>query len=381
MTDTTYKLTGFGDFLERRRVTFLEPLPAVRVCSICRLVPPDTELLPCCHVVCAEPCGSLVVAAGSCPLDERLVTTASVTSFKFEQSEIEQLLVRCLNGVHNCSVICKLSELREHVLACLGDEVKCSECGEGVRRDAAAGHFRSCISTATSTNQSVRSTNVPEEVAKGVACMKRDLGKLRELVSTEVAVKDAVISGVNSLAEDALRLETQLIALAKENADLNGLSRASALAVVAPGPYRAASARGSAITLCKFDKVNASRGSVVKSELYTLLGYTFRLWCRLYTDPSPASYYFYLVFCSGSWDGFLEWPFSRRIMLVIPHLRDEGQDIRLEGFKNLCVYPYRTKPQVNEPNGSIRFESVTEEQIMMGGFLHDGDLYVNIEFV
>lgn len=175
MADTTYTLTGFGNFLERRRVTFLEPLPAVRVCSLCGLVAPKMQLLPCCHVVCAEPCGSLVADVGSCPLDERPVTTASVISLAFDQSEIEQLLVRCLNGVRNCSVTCKVGELREHVLACLGDEVMCSKCGEGVRRGAAAAHFRRCISSASSTNQSVSSTNVPDDVAR----IKRHLEKLR----------------------------------------------------------------------------------------------------------------------------------------------------------------------------------------------------------
>ncbi|KAL3192515.1 hypothetical protein MRX96_058935 [Rhipicephalus microplus] len=187
--------------------------------------------------------------------------------------------VRCLNDVRNCSVTCKVGELKEHVLACLGDEVTCSQCGEGVRRGTAAAHLRRCISSASSTNQSVSSTNVPDDVAR----MKRHLEKLRELVSTEVVEKDAVVSGVNSVAEEASRLETRLIALAKENAYLKGPSLAS---YIAPGPYRSASARGTAITLCKLRKVGSMRCSSVESELYTLLGYTFRVWCERNTETT-----------------------------------------------------------------------------------------------
>ncbi|XP_049513593.1 RING finger protein 151-like [Dermacentor silvarum] len=129
MTDATYTLTGFGVFLERRRLTFVEPLPAIRVCSICGLVPSSTQLLPCCHVVCDGPCGRQVKAAGSCPLDGRTVTTSSDVHFKFEQSELEQLLVRCLNGTDICTFVGKLSELVEHLFACECDAVECSKRG------------------------------------------------------------------------------------------------------------------------------------------------------------------------------------------------------------------------------------------------------------
>lgn len=199
------------------------------------------------------------------------------------------------------------------------------------------------------------------------------------MVSTEVVEKDAVVSGVNSVAEEASRLETRLIALAKENAYLKGPSLAS---YIAPGPYRSASARGTAITLCKLSKVGSMRCSSVESELYTLLGYTFRVWCGRNTETKPTSYCFRLLFCRGLWDSFLVWPFSKRIVFVIPHLRDESKDIRLEVSENsLRGYLQRSKPQVNEPNCDIWFESVTEEQILIGSFFHDDDLYVNIEFV
>ncbi|XP_037529005.1 RING finger protein 151 [Rhipicephalus sanguineus] len=232
MTAMTYTLTGFAPFLELRRVTFLEPLPAVRVCSVCGMVPSCTALLPCCHVVCKGPCGRQVETDKRCPLDGRLVTAASIMQHNFEQSELEQLLVHCLNGADNCSFTCKLGELRGHVSECFSDIVECAKCRRQVRRDAAASHCRTCGGSATSTTGDVCG-DVVEEVAR----MREDLEKLRGRVSEEDTVNAVVVNDVNSLAQRAVHLEAQLVSLVKENAKLKGpILAGSPDVMVATGP-------------------------------------------------------------------------------------------------------------------------------------------------
>ncbi|KAH7981058.1 hypothetical protein HPB49_021214 [Dermacentor silvarum] len=367
MTDATYTLTGFGGFLEQRRITFTEPLAAVRVCSICGLVPSSTQLLPCCHVVCDGPCGRQVKAAGSCPLDGRHVTTSSVVPFKFEQSELEQLLVRCLNGAANCTFTGKLSDLGEHLLACECDSVECSKCGGRVRRNEAASHSRTCCDSATSMTRVVSGTNALVAV-EDTARMKQDLEKLREFVSKEEAAKDAIVNDVNCLGERAARLEAQLMSVVKEIADLNCPSPE----VFPHGQYYTASGRGSAITFCKLREQSSPSMYRVEGKLCTLQGYTFYVTC--YVD---SCYKFELTLRSGPWDDYVDWPFAKRVTLIIPHLRVAGKDIRLLGQASYGVQ----KPGRGARNTGIPFAIVPKAQINEDNYIIGGKLYLHVEFM
>ncbi|KAH7975168.1 hypothetical protein HPB49_024707 [Dermacentor silvarum] len=380
MTDATYTLTGFGGFLERRRIAFAEPLPAIRVCSICGLVPSSTKLLPCCHVVCDDPCGRQVEAAGSCPLDGRTVAASSVVPFKFEQSELEQLLVRCLNTAANCTFTGELSELEDHLLACECDAVECSKCGGRVLRNEAASHRKTCCDSATSVTWDGSGMNACLAV-KDIARMKEDLEELCEFVSEEESVKDAIVNDVNFLAERAARLEVQLISVAKEIADLKCPSPASN-AVFPHGPHRTASGRGSAITLYKLGQLQFEGGSVIKGEPCTLQGYTFYVSCSLnFDDLYDRTCEFEQTFCSGPWDDYVDWPFARRIRLIIAHLRDERKDIRLSTALQSQESRYYLKPQPGGYNVGMPFERVRKTEINEGNYTIGGNLYLNVEFM
>lgn len=381
MTDATYTLTGFGGFLERRCLTFVDPLPAIRVCSICGLVPSSTQLLPCCHVVCEDPCGRQVEAAGSCPLDGRTVTTSSVVPFLFKQSELDELLVRCLNAATNCTFTGELSELEEHLLECECDAFECSKCGERVSRNEAVSHRKTCCDLATSVTRDSSWTNACVAVEE-ITRMKQDLEQLREFVSEEESVKDSIVNDVNSLAERAARLEIQLISVAKEIADLKCQSPASAINAVVPhGPHRTASGRGSAITLYKLGQLQFQDGSVIKGEPCTLQGYTFYVSCSLkFDDLYDRTCEFELTFCSGPWDDYVDWPFAKRVTLIIPHLRDESKDIRLSTALKSQESHYYLKPHPGGYNVGMPFKRVRNTKINEGNYTIGGNLYLNVEF-
>ncbi|XP_075526391.1 uncharacterized protein LOC142558119 [Dermacentor variabilis] len=377
MTEATYTLSGFGSFLERRRVTFVEPLPAFRVCSICGVVTSSTRLLPCCHVVCDGPCGRQVHAAGSCPLDGRTVTTSSIVPFKFEQSELEQLLVRCLNCADNCTFAGKLSELGDHLCACECDAVECPKCGERVCRNEAASHCNTCCDSATSMTRDASGTNACAAVEE-IARMKQDLEELREFVSKAETVKVAIANDVNSLAERAERFETQLMSVAQEVADLKRPLPARAMNAGFPhGLHRSASKScDCALTLYKIGKPNSQCGSEVIGELCTLKGYTF----RVSITTLESQYKFQLFFCSGLWDDYVDWPFASTVKLRILHPRDKTKDATIPAIR-LKPEPYCCrKPPRGSYNNGIQFKELYRPFIHNGNYMLGGNLYLSVEF-
>lgn len=116
MDGWSYTLAGFGDFLELRRVTFAEPMPATRVCGVCGLLPSLTRHLPCGHVLC-DLCVAQIVKCEGCPFDGRKFALADVRSIAFERSELDQCRVHCTacdgstGSGNQCDFAGKLSEL------------------------------------------------------------------------------------------------------------------------------------------------------------------------------------------------------------------------------------------------------------------------------
>ncbi|KAH7934608.1 hypothetical protein HPB51_029026 [Rhipicephalus microplus] len=65
-----YSVSGFSHELGYRPFHFAEPIPAVRICAVCGLLPQTTTSLPCRHVLC-KTCYPQCLVNGicECPLD------------------------------------------------------------------------------------------------------------------------------------------------------------------------------------------------------------------------------------------------------------------------------------------------------------------------
>ncbi|KAH7976082.1 hypothetical protein HPB52_008623 [Rhipicephalus sanguineus] len=103
------------------------------------------------------------------------------------------------------------------------------------------------------------------------------------------------------------------------------------------GPFRAAAKPGVFVTMVAFFDIYAKHESLVNDKTSLEIsgsggmagGYTFALdyWLRQSSDDVALSFRMRLMY--GEWDDYVEWPFSKKITIIITHLRDRNKDIRL----------------------------------------------------
>ncbi|KAL3203596.1 hypothetical protein MRX96_011960 [Rhipicephalus microplus] len=337
-----YVLTGFDGFLERRRVAFIEPLPATRVCSSCGLVPSQSALLPCGHVLCLI-CKGLTVKEVKCPLDGRVFADTQVVSLSFRQSDLEQLHVRCI---------------------AVQDEVKCYRCSQTLVRGVAVQHYQHC-------NRSVVSGRVVSEedvksIVSGLGEIRADLEKLRLRGEAEEKLdKHNVVNVANCLLERVASLEHEL-QRANTARDVCAI-QAAGLVPISSGPFRAASKPDAFIILRTFADVPVMHDKA-KSTTYEVvipLGSLRSRWLQFQARIGP-------------WDSLLEWPFVKKVTVVLTHPRFPKADVRLP--MRVEDYGAVKKPTSGTPNMGSCTEKVSWMTIDLNGFIDNKNLYANVEF-
>ncbi|KAH7984051.1 hypothetical protein HPB52_016542 [Rhipicephalus sanguineus] len=364
MDDWTYTLTGFGDFLELRRVSFAEPMAATRVCGVCGLLPSRVQVLPCEHVVC-DLCYSHIGSSERCPVDgKKLEFPTEVHTITFKLSELEQSRVFCAAASGGCGFAGKLCELKNHLTLCGGGEVRCGKCRRPIVRGLAGHHVRACPGETVEQRKAAveyRSRSAGLKcLVKRVASLERELREMRD--------------GRNSGDEQ------------RDSSYPPDWKKRKSVPIIV-GPFRAASAAGVLITTCKFADVYASHESLnehkkerrISSDTYTLGGYTFRLDCEFSKGESETYYVRFILFLrDGEWDSYVEWPFSKKVTLIVMHPRDAANDIRLPLAMNECRVVKR--PRSGSWNWGRWTDKINWESVELRGFVDRGILYVNVEF-
>ncbi|XP_049512863.1 uncharacterized protein LOC125940573 isoform X5 [Dermacentor silvarum] len=386
-----YTLTGFNDFLEQRRVAFAEPMPASRVCSICGRLPSSTVLLPCGHALCEE-CRRQVLEGMECPYDGRAFTEGQLVRLRFELSDLEQLRVVCVVGGKKCATFAgKLCELKDHLRQCGSGEVKCAKCQRSVARDVAVDHYRQrCDGNAPQHSASDARVRRAVEEVRGI---KDGLESLRQRAFGERGGDEDLVNEANDLVERLTSLDRALCE-AQENAsgvDREAVSLQSLTnKQMAPGPFRPASKPGVFHTICKFTNVYAARDLLsqnkkehrISTEVYTLSGYTFKLDCKFSLSGSEGNeevnVRIILFLYDGDWVDFVQWPFSKKVSLVIAHPRDETKDIRLT--IDMKEFKFTKKPRPGGWNWGNWTEKKNWNDIELQGYVVKGTLYINVEF-
>lgn len=379
-------LTGFDDFLERRRVAFMEPLPATRICSACRLVPSHSLLLPCGHVLCRI-CKGQIGEEARCPFDGRVFADTAVVPLNFRQSDIEQLRVRCIAGGNNCSFAGKLCELKHHLALCVADEVKCSGCGEALVRSVAVHHHRQC--TGGIIARQVVSDEDVKRIVDGLGEIKTNLDRLRLRGAGDQFDNDSVANDANTLFERVVTLERELACVGERTSPSQGACalQLTKRAPISHGPFRAASKPGAFVILRTFTEVqyahDGAKGGTnavtLTTEVCVLAGYSFKLECKLAKDQRDEVHlWFVLCLCSGPWDTLLKWPFLKKVTVILTHPTFLKGDIRLP----MCMEDHGVvkKPTLNTPNMGSCTEKVPWMAVELNGFIDNKNLYANVEF-
>ncbi|XP_070377053.1 uncharacterized protein [Dermacentor albipictus] len=386
-----YTLAGFNDFLEQRRVAFAEPMPTCRVCSICGRLPSSTVLLPCGHALC-EDCRGEVFEGMECPYDAIAFKERQLVRLRFELSDLEQLRVVCMVGGKKCATFAgKLCELRDHLRHSRIGEVKCAKCHRSVARDVAVDHYRQCCegNTPPHSASEARVQRALEEI-RGI---REDLESLRQRASDERDGDDDLVNGTNALVEKLAGLER---AVGEAREITNGVDREAvslqsvSKKPVTPGPFRAASKRGVFNRMCKFTNVYAARDLLsqdkkehdIYTESYTLGGYTFYLECMFSfsgsADNKDVNVKFILFLANGDWDDYVQWPFSKKVSLVIAHPTDATKDIGLT--IHMEEHDVVKKPRPDSLNSGNSTEETKWNEIELQGYIVRNALYINVEF-
>ncbi|XP_037528953.1 uncharacterized protein LOC119406291 [Rhipicephalus sanguineus] len=339
MTDGwKYTLTGFGEFFEMRRVAFAEPMPATLLCGVCGVLSSRTSQLPCGHVLC-ESCEAQLPSEKDrcCPFDGKKFAAYDVRRLSIKRRELEQRRIVCVAGSEVCGFSGKLSELAGHLTQCGGGEVKCCKCQRPVSRNLALDHYRSCA-----RGTLCASIDEADEAAskEGVPKMADVETSKRKLVPSKGVDLEAVVTGCcsNALVGRVARLERQLLEVKKNSRSRKQPSVAAAKKeTVIQGPHRAASKPGVLITTCKFadiyaglDLLNEKKTNVtISTDAYLLGGYTFGLECEFSKDEDEINVVFALFLRDGEWDSYVQWPFKKKVTLIVMHPKDADEDVRL----------------------------------------------------
>ncbi|XP_064478605.1 uncharacterized protein LOC135391953 [Ornithodoros turicata] len=134
-SSVTY-LVGFSPEIDGRPFCFAKPLPSVRYCYICNIVPRTIYVLECLHPFC-KTCYDRIVAKGPwCPVDGNYFNVEVVRELLFTPDRLKETKVICQNSNGGCGFVGNVMDIVEHSLRSCGFlMVTCRRCNESVRKD------------------------------------------------------------------------------------------------------------------------------------------------------------------------------------------------------------------------------------------------------
>lgn len=315
-------------------MTFVKPLLACHVCSVCGIVGRKAHQLPCCHVMCEGPCIDEYRSNRKCPLDGLAAREEDVSATLF--TYFEMLDVHCLNNL--CGFVCEAAKLENHVR-------------------------RECL-----------------EPEKGVTASGKLLGYITRRLGDVHG--DADILDKTPLYDHRFLCQHASRALGRVTEVSMLLQRrqrtATRLAPFCfPGPFRGASQRGAYAALRRL--MCRERQVIVYGVTTTvsLAGYNFRVDLRA-EDPD---HFTFLVHLTGTFQGAtVHLPFDKRLTVTVVHLRDQRKDIVLNMNDLAPADPATFPTQALSPRLDYLLEQqVRRDVILQQNYSHNDHLYCHIE--
>ncbi|KAH6921749.1 hypothetical protein HPB50_004492 [Hyalomma asiaticum] len=378
-----YTLTGFGDFWERRVVTFLNPLPSILVCSVCGDVPSSAWLLSCCRVLC-ELCRVEALEGEGCPFGDGDCIKQNVIPLNRNLRHLERFTVLCRSG---CDFTGNVSQLQEHLVGSCSGELMCLMCRQYIGVNDAVAHRQHCSGTVKPVQTAKALEVAGAVVIQELSRVGEDFEDLLEEITCGEVDKDYLVNKGNSIADQLALIEVESENVPQHPKPTGGEADedlASIRLQLAPTPYRAASRPNAFVELCSFPSVHEELHSLGKDDYVcinhtslVLGGYCFKIECVIEKEKGEGSIHFRLRLCSGSWDDRLSWPFDREVAVILSHPIDFQRDIRLP--VSLSEYGMAKKPAPGSSNDPDFTAQVLWKDVESSGFVDGGIIYANVE--
>ncbi|KAL3249079.1 hypothetical protein MRX96_056182 [Rhipicephalus microplus] len=135
-----------------RPTRFVDDVPSLRVCCLCRMIPKTVLVLPCGHVLC-QSClaASSHGSGGRCPLDREPFKEAECSTCDLPVRAVNALKVHCWNEGHGCKFEGAMEVmLRHYENECTFHTVECFRCDEQVLHNELPAHYSAGCSAAVS---------------------------------------------------------------------------------------------------------------------------------------------------------------------------------------------------------------------------------------
>ncbi|KAH6921747.1 hypothetical protein HPB50_004490 [Hyalomma asiaticum] len=356
MSGSDYTLTGFGDFWERRVVTFLHPLPSILLCRV--------EALE----------------GEGCPFRDGDCIKEDVIPLHRSLRHLERFTVLCRSG---CDFIGTMSQLREHLVESCSDELTCLKYCQNVGVNSAVAQRQHSPGTVQPA-QTVKALDVAGAVLiQELSRVWKDFEDLLQKIASGEVDKEYLATKGNSIAEQLALIEVKWEDVPRHPELTGGVGVESSTTLqLAATPHRAPSRPNAFIHLCSFPNVYRKLRPVDKDNggidhlSFVLGGYCFDIGCVVETYKGDPSIYFELRLQSGPWDDRLSWPFNRGVSVILSHPTESERDIVLPV---LLGYEMSKKPAPGTSNEPDYTEPVLWKEIEPLGFVDNGTLYANVE--
>uniref|UniRef100_A0A6M2D5J5 Putative tnf receptor-associated factor 6 ovary overexpressed n=1 Tax=Rhipicephalus microplus TaxID=6941 RepID=A0A6M2D5J5_RHIMP len=135
-----------------RPTRFVDEVPSLRVCCLCRMIPKTVLALPCGHLLC-QSClaASSHGSGGRCPLDRKPFKEAECSTCDLTTRSVNALKVHCWNDGQGCKFEGAMEiMLRHYENECTFHTVECFRCGEQVLHSELPAHYAAGCSAAVS---------------------------------------------------------------------------------------------------------------------------------------------------------------------------------------------------------------------------------------
>ncbi|XP_075525307.1 uncharacterized protein LOC142557391 [Dermacentor variabilis] len=201
-----------------RPMRFVDEVPKSRVCSLCRMIPRRTVLLPCSHAMCPS-CHATTLegGVGRCPLDQVQFEDEECVAHVFPTPKANTLKVYCWNEDRGCEFVGTVEDLLRHYEnECTFHTIECLRCGGGVLHKDLPTHY------ATGCTGGFPSAAARLPGSESTVLTHRDLSRaledLKLLLSNpyQDELLPAVQSQMNELTEQVRGQEAKLAEIKRE---------------------------------------------------------------------------------------------------------------------------------------------------------------------